>query len=89
RFSGTIMPGQIFVDVPFELRRSTIDAKINQNHGNERLRFELYDNNGNLVAVAENRSIYMDGLPLGRYIYRVSGDVSRAVDFTIKSSQGR
>lgn len=87
RFSGTINPGQNFIEIPFEFRRSILDAMINQNHGNERLYFELYDNFGNLVAVAENKAIYVEGLQPGRYRYRVSGTVSRAVDFTIKSRQ--
>ncbi|MER3632968.1 MAG: hypothetical protein C4325_13130, partial [Blastocatellia bacterium] len=89
RYSGTLSPGQTFVDVPFQLRQSPLDAKFNQNHGNERLGFALFDSAGNLIAIAENKSIYIDGLQPGRYFYRVSGNVSRAVDFTIKSGQGR
>ncbi len=88
RYSGTINPGQSSVTVRFELRRSLLDAQINQNHGNQTLYFELLDANGNLVAAANQQKIYLDGLPLGTYIYRVRGNVSRAVDFTIKSGQG-
>ena len=73
----------------FELRRSNLDAQINQNHGNQQIVFELLDANGNLIAVATQQRIVLDGLPLGTYIYRVRGDVTKAVDFTIKSGQGQ
>ena len=72
----------------FELRRSNIDAQINQNHGNQQLVFELLDANGNLIAVGNQQKIVLDGLAVGTYIYRVRGNVTRAVDFTIKSGQG-
>jgi hypothetical protein len=87
RYSGTINPGQPFVDVPFELRRSLLDAQISQNYGNQTITLELYDAAGNLVATAVNKRIYLNGLTPGTYFYRVRGNVSRAVDFTIKSGQ--
>jgi len=49
----------------------------------------LLDANGNLIATARNNKIYLEGLKTGRYFYRVSGNVSKAVDFTIKSGQGQ
>jgi hypothetical protein len=73
----------------FELRRSNLDAKINQNHGNQQVIFELLDANGNVAAVANQQGIVLDGLTLGTYFYRVRGNVTTAVDFTIKSGQGR
>lgn len=87
RYSGTINPGQGSVLIAFNLRRSTLDAQINQNHGNQQIVFELIDANGNLVATATQQKIYVQGLPLGTYYYRVRGNVTRAVDFTIKSGQ--
>ena len=89
RYSGTINPGQSSVRMTFQLRRSNLDAQINQNQGNQQILFELLDGNGNLIAVADNQKIRLDGLAVGRYMYRVRGNVSRAVDFTIKSGQGR
>jgi hypothetical protein len=89
RYSGTISPGQGFVDVVFELRRSLIDAQMTQNHGNQPLTFELYDADGNLIATAANRKIYLNGLTQGTYRYRISGTVTRAVDFTVMSGQGQ
>lgn len=89
RFSDTITPSQPIINVVFELRRSTLDAQINQNKGNQQLTFELLDANGNPVAMADNKKIYLEDLPLGTYIYRVTGNVSKAVDFTIKSGQGQ
>ena len=73
----------------FELRRSNLDAQINQNYGNQQIVFELLDANGNLIATGNQQKILLDGLGVGTYIYRVRGSVSRAVDFTIKSGQGR
>jgi subtilisin family serine protease len=89
RYSGTINPGQSAVTVTFELRRSNIDAQINQNYGNQQIVFELLDANGNLVAVANQQKIQLDGLAVGTYMYRVRGNVTRSVDFTVKSGQGR
>jgi hypothetical protein len=65
-----------------------LDAQINQNHGNQQIVFELLDANGNLIAVANQRKIQLDGLALGTYFYRVRGNVTKSVDFTIKSGQG-
>ncbi len=89
RYSGTIDPGQGSVAIAFELRRSLLDAKINQSHGNQQLVFELLDANGNLIASTDQKKIYLDGLATGTYYYRVRGNVTKAVDFTIKSGQGR
>lgn len=87
RYSGTINPGQAFVDIAFELRRGLLDAQLNQNHGNQPLFFELIDSQGNIVATSSNGRIYVGGLTPGTYKYRVRGSVNRAVDFTIKSGQ--
>jgi serine protease AprX len=89
RYSGTILPGQASVEIPFTIRNSVLDAQINQNHGNQQIFFELLDANGNVIAVASQRKIYLENLPNGNYIYRVRGNVTQAVDFTIKSGQGR
>src|SRR6185503_17990349 len=87
RYSGTIGPGQSSVAIPFSLRRSGLDAQINQNHGNQRLYFELLDSNGNLIASAPDNKIALRNLALGNYVFRIRGDVTTAVDFTIKSEQ--
>jgi hypothetical protein len=89
RYSGTLNVGQSYVDIRFELRRSFLDAQINRNQGNQTIYFELLDRNGDLIATAEQRKITRNGLPPGTYIYRVRGNVSTAVDFTIMSGQGR
>jgi len=89
RYSGTIQPGQSSVQTPFEVRRDALAAQIQQNHGNQTIVFELFDANGNLIAAAQNGRIDLTNLTLGSYIYRVRGEVTKAVDFTIKSGQGR
>ena len=87
RYSGTIQPGQSSVTIPFSLRRSGLDAMVNQNRGNQQIYFELLDANGNLIAAAEANKIAIRNLALGNYIFRIRGNVTKAVDFTIKSEQ--
>ncbi|HEX5965207.1 MAG TPA: S8 family serine peptidase, partial [Pyrinomonadaceae bacterium] len=87
RYSGTIAPGQSSVGIPFSLRRSALDALVKQNHGNQQIYFELLDANGNLIAVAESDKIQLRNLALGNYVFRIRGNVTKAVDFTIKSEQ--
>jgi subtilisin family serine protease len=89
RYSGTLNASQGSVTLPFELRRSNLDAQINQNQGNQQIAFELLDSNGNLVRTASGQKIQMSGLATGSYFYRVRGSVTKAVDFTIKSGQGK
>ncbi|HSU26110.1 MAG TPA: S8 family serine peptidase, partial [Pyrinomonadaceae bacterium] len=88
RYSGTLDPGAGLVTVQFELRRSVIDAQINQDHGDQTVYFELLDVNGNLIASAAQQKIQLSNLQLGTYVYRVRGNVTKPVDFTIKSGQG-
>ena len=88
RYSGTVVPGGGYVEAAFELRRSSLDAQMTQNHGNQPLTLELFEANGNLIATAAGRKIRLEGLTPGGYRYRVSGSVTRAVDFTIMSGQG-
>ena len=89
RYSGTVTPTRQDVSIPFELRRSSLDAQINQNHGNQQLVFELFGPDGNLIATGQQDKIQLNGLSVGTYVYRIRGSVTRAVDFTIKSGQGR
>ena len=89
RYSGTMNTGQNVSEIAFSVRRSDLDAQINQNHGNQELVLELLDGNRNLIATAVNKKIALSGLGNGTHYYRVRGNTNRAVDFTIKSSQGR
>ncbi len=88
RYSGVLNPGQTSVEISVSVRNSVLDAQINQNHGNQQIFFELLDAAGNVVAVASQQKIYLTNLAPGNYIYRVRGNVTKAVDFTIKSGQG-
>src|SRR6185503_9314674 len=65
RYSGTIQPGQPSVGVSFSLRRSGLDAMINQNQGSQQIYFELLDANGNLIATAADKKIALGNLALG------------------------
>lgn len=79
--------GEPAVLIPFSVRHTTLDAQINQNKGNQQIYFELLDANGNLLATATQQKILMQNLMPGTYIYKVRGNVTKSVDFTIKSSQ--
>lgn len=87
RYSDTLDVGEGQVLISFSVRNSTLDAQINQNKGNQQIFFELFDDNGNLIATAANQKIFMQNLTPGTYIYKVRGNVTKSVDFTIKSSQ--
>ncbi|PYS98304.1 MAG: hypothetical protein DMF63_16760 [Acidobacteria bacterium] len=89
RYSGTINPGQSAVTVTFEMRTNILDANLTRNNSNQDVVFELLDANGNLVAVASDKKIKLENIALGTYVYRIRGNVAKAVDFTIKSKQGK
>jgi hypothetical protein len=85
-----VNPGGASTDIDFTLRRSSLEAVLNQNHANEELSFQLLDSSDRVVATGSSkRKIILTGLALGSYRYRVFGSISRAVDFTIKSTQGK
>jgi subtilisin family serine protease len=88
RYSGALAVGGT-VDVPVDVRRSSIDAKINFAPGNEPVTFALVDPAGNVVATSSNKRLTAGGLSVGTYVYRVSGAAAKPVDFTIKSTQGQ
>ena len=87
RYSDTLDVGEGQVLIPFSVRNPALDAQINQNKGNQQISFELLDANGNPLAAATDQKIFMQNLTPGTYVYRVRGNVTKAVDFTIKSSQ--
>lgn len=89
RYSGTINPGQQMVEITFSVRSTILDAQINQNHGNQTIYLELLDANKNVIATAVKQKIYRENLEPGTYYYRIRGNVTKAVDFTIKSGQGK
>ena len=61
---------------------------MSQNHSNQQISLELLDEQGNLIAVANGNKLLLEGLSAGKYVYRVRGSITKAVDFTIKSGQG-
>jgi subtilisin family serine protease len=87
RYSDTLDVGEGQVLIPFSVRNSGLDAQINQNKGNQTIYFELLDPSGNLLAAAASQKILIQNLTPGTYLYRVRGNVTKAVDFTIKSGQ--
>ena len=89
RYSGTMSAGAGSAEIPFSVRRSTLEAQINFNPGNAQLTFELLDPNRQVMATTTNKRFSVSNLTPGNYTYRVSGSFSKPVDFTIKSTQGR
>ncbi len=87
RYSDTLDVGEGSVTIRFSVRRPNLEAQLNQNQGNQHLTFELLDSNGNVIKTADQKKMSVNGLANGIYYYRVTGGVSKAVDFTIKSVQ--
>jgi serine protease AprX len=90
RFSGALGVGQGSALVSFVVRRSQLEAQINWSPGSEDLWLELLDADGNVIASIgpRERRLSAAGLANGNYYFRVSGSPARAVDFTIKCTQG-
>jgi subtilisin family serine protease len=89
RYSGTVSPTSASRDISFSVRQGTLEAKLNQNYGNEALSFQLIGPDGLIVAESNAKALEAVGLTPGQYIFRVRGAVSREVDFTIKCRQGK
>jgi subtilisin family serine protease len=89
RYSGVYSPSSTSQLVTFSVRRPTLDAQVNQNHGNEPLDFRLLDPSGRVVATSSNKRLSAEGLAPGNYAFLVYGTTSTAVDYTIKSTQGK
>lgn len=88
RFVGSLSPEQGSVEVAVSIRLPELDAKLNYHPANQEVSFQLLDSNRNLVATADqSKRIRVSGLAAGRYFYRVSGSLSRAIDFVIDSKQ--
>ncbi|MGH8308254.1 MAG: T9SS type A sorting domain-containing protein, partial [Steroidobacteraceae bacterium] len=86
---GTLRAGHGSVDVPLTMRCGSLDAKITHHPGNQDVGFELYDQQGRLLATADEANGKRMRLSLapGRYIYRVGGSPTKDVEFVIKSKQ--
>ena len=89
RYSGVYSPSSAAQLVAFSVRRSTLEAQINQSHGNEPLDFQLVNADGQVVAASSNKKLSAANLAPGNYVFRVTGTTSVAVDYTIKSTQGK
>jgi hypothetical protein len=89
RYSDTLDVGEGSVLIRFSVRRPNLEAQLNQNQGNQQLTFELLDSEGIFIKTAAQKKMSVNGLANGTYYYRVSGSVSKTVDFTVKSAQER
>ncbi|MDQ3754841.1 MAG: hypothetical protein M3371_08935, partial [Acidobacteriota bacterium] len=89
RYSGTMAAGASSAEIPFSVRRSTLDAQINFNPGNAQLTFELLGPNRQVMASTTNKRFALSNLTPGNYTYRVYGSFNKPADFTIKSTQGK
>jgi hypothetical protein len=70
------------------LRCAGLDARLTFHPGGESLGLALLDGDGQEVArSADGRTLRVDGLAPGHYVYRVEGPVSRPVDFVLRGEQ--
>lgn len=91
------LPGAVTTDSPqteiaFEFRDGCEDltGQINYHPGNQDITFELLDAEGNAIAAgqeANGRRLGVEGLEPGEYRYRVTGNLTKNVDFVIRSVQ--
>ncbi|MGQ0835508.1 MAG: S8 family serine peptidase [Gammaproteobacteria bacterium] len=102
RLAGSLAPGQSHVDVPLSLRCSSLDARLTYEPANQPVALRLIGPDGQTIATAgptddptEDEGdrgklrIRLTGLAPGQYSYRISGPVTKGVDFVIKSAQRR
>ena len=89
RFSGALRPGPDEVEVAVVVRVPQLEAKVNYRPGNESVLFELLDPEHRTIATASgaHRELEAEGLAPGTYYFRLSGNFSTGVDYTIKSEQ--
>jgi subtilisin family serine protease len=90
RFAGAFDAAAGTVEVPVKIQLSELDAKLNFHPGSESVTLQLFDSNGLLVASANSNNgkrIVASGLAAGDYSYRLSGSLSKAVDYVINSCQ--
>lgn len=90
RLAGTMAAGESSVEIPVSIRLSTLDAKLNFHPGNQNVSLQLVDASSRIVATADqsdDKRIRLNGLLPGQYRYRISGSLTKAIDFVIKSKQ--
>lgn len=88
RHAGALAVGEAAVEVPVTLRCTSLEARLTFHPGSESLGLALLDADGREVARSpDGRSLRLDGLAPGHYVYRVEGPVSQPVDFVIRGEQ--
>lgn len=90
RFAGALTDTEESVEIAFTLQCSSLDALMTYHPGNQSPALELLDDQGQVVAFADEangRRMRLEDLDPGDYAYRVSGPVSRSINFVIKSRQ--
>jgi serine protease AprX len=90
RFPGMASPDQPVVDVAVKIRLPFLDAKLNYHPANEPVSFQLFDANGTLAATANasnGKRIRVGPLATGDYSFRLSGTLTKAIDFVVNSCQ--
>ncbi len=87
-YSGALAVGQQSTDVAFSLRRSILEATLTYQPHKENVILQVVNENGQVIATLENGKLKIGSLPCGNYFFRISGTVSKPIDFTIKTKQG-
>lgn len=90
RFAGVLVPASSGTEMTVAVGCGALEAQLSFNPGNEPAGFDLLDANGVIVgSVEQHGKLRLSGLTAGTYTYRVRGPVTQAVDFVIKSTQGK
>ena len=89
RLAGALAPGTA-TEIAFAVTCTTVRAQMTFNPGNQPVGMDLLNDAGVVIASAERHDrLTATALPPGRYVYRVRGPVTAAVDFVIKSTQSK
>lgn len=92
RFPGAVTTESPQTGIAFEFRNGCRDltGQINYHPGNQDVRLELLDEDDNVIAVADEangKRLGASNLNPGQYRYQVTGNLSKNVDFVIRSVQ--
>ena len=88
RYSGTFSPTPGLLEVPFDLRRTSVSGTL-QLSPRANATFTLVDGAGHVIDQSSHGKVQGRSLVPGRYVYRISASLTQPTDVTITSVQAR
>lgn len=92
RLPGRLAAEMQATEIIVKVRCPSLHAQLNYHPGNQAVAYELRTHAGEVLARGGNvngnaRQLHADQLPAGEYVYRISGSVTKDVEFVIRSVQ--